>query len=389
MIAQFNEEGHRLQIQSILVFHLAKALLCFYVVARFIYPLPWPNWLKGFLAVVLMVVFQHSLITLLVFGTMFSPEVPRVMMIVVNWMAGFVLLTAIAQLAIDLVTLVIAAMKRRKVKIAPKLRYGVGVFTMALAAFAVSQAIRIPPVKEMEIRIRDLPAEFDGYRMIQLTDLHISRLFQAPWVEETVAKANAQNVDLIVVTGDLIDGDLQARQRDVAPLAGLRATDGVYAIPGNHEYYFGHDGWMRQYETLGMKTISNGHVVLTRGDARLTLAGVNDINATRFGHEGPDVGKALAGAPPEAPVILLDHHPRNAAVSAAAGADLQLSGHTHGGMILGFDRLVARFNNGFVSGLYDVDDMQLYVNNGTALWIGFALRLGIPSELTVITLRRA
>ncbi|MND48244.1 putative metallophosphoesterase [compost metagenome] len=371
------------------MFHLFKAILCFYVVARFIYPLPWPNWLKGFLAVILMVVFQHSLISLLVFGTMFSPEVPRLVMIMANWLSGFILLTAVCQLAIDIVASVTAALKRRRISIAPKLRYSVGIVTMSLAAFAVSQAIRVPPVKEVEIRIRNLPAEFDGYRMIQLTDLHISRLFQAPWVEETVAKANAQNADLIVITGDLIDGDLQARTRDVAPLAKLKATDGVYTIPGNHEYYFGHDGWMAKYQELGLKTISNGHVLLSRGDAKLTLAGVNDVNATRFGLEGPDVAKALAGAPPEAPVILLDHQPRNARVSAQAGADLQLSGHTHGGMILGMDRMVARFNNGFVSGRYDVGDMQLYVNNGTALWIGFALRLGVPSELTVITLRPA
>ena len=369
------------------MFHLAKALLCLYVVLRFLLPLPWPRWAKGTIAVVLMVVFQHSLISRIVFGTMFSPEVPRMTMIIVNWMAGMILLLGIFQLALDLVALVTAALRRRRIRIPVGLRYGIGAAAMSLAAFAVNQAIRVPPVKEVEIRIPNLPAQFDGYRLIQLTDLHISRLFQAPWVEETVAKANAQNADLIVITGDLIDGDLQARNLDVAPLAKLRAPDGVFTIPGNHEYYFGHDDWMRQYETLGLRTISNGHVVLSRGGAQMVLAGVNDLNATRFGLEGPDVGKALSGAPADVPVILLNHQPRDAKLSADAGADLQLSGHTHGGMIWGFDRLIARFNNGFVSGLYDVDQMSLYVNNGTALWIGFALRLGVPSELTVITLR--
>ena len=369
------------------MFHLAKALLCLYVVLRFLLPLPWPRWAKGTIAVVLMVVFQHSLISRIVFGTMFSPEVPRMTMIIVNWMAGMILLLGIFQLVLDLVALVTAALRRRRIRIPVGLRYGIGGLAMSLAAFAVNQAIRVPPVKEVEIRIPDLPAQFDGYRLIQLTDLHISRLFQAPWVEETVAKANAQNADLIVITGDLIDGDLQARNLDVAPLAKLRAPDGVFTIPGNHEYYFGHDDWMRQYETLGLRTISNGHVVLSRGGAQMVLAGVNDLNATRFGLEGPDVGKALSGAPADVPVILLNHQPRDAKLSADAGADLQLSGHTHGGMIWGFDRLIARFNNGFVSGLYDVDQMSLYVNNGTALWIGFALRLGVPSELTVITLR--
>lgn len=371
------------------MFHIFKALLCLYVVVRFIYPLPWPNWLKGFVAIVLMVVFQHSLISLLVFGTMFSPEVPRISMIVVNWLAGTVLLLAVLQLLCDIAALAVAAAKRRRVAIPAPMRYAIGAVAMSFAAFAVSQAIRVPALKEVEIKIRNLPPAFDGYRLIQLTDLHISRLFQAPWVEETVALANAQNPDLIVITGDLIDGDLQARQLDVAPLAKLAAKDGVYAIPGNHEYYFGHDDWMRQYETLGMRTISNGHVVLSHGEASLTLAGVNDLAAARFGLEGPDIAKALSGAPVNAPVILLNHQPRDARLAAEAGIDLQLSGHTHGGMILGMDRLVARFNNGFVSGLYRLGDTQLYVNNGTALWIGFALRLGVPSELTVITLRPA
>lgn len=375
------------------MFHLVKALLCLYVVVRFLWPLPWPRWIRVTVGIIVMVVFQHSLISHLVFGTMFSPEVPRVTMIAVNWLAGTTLLLAVMQLTLDGLALLTALVRRRRTRIPAGIRYTVGAAAISLSAFAVSQAIRVPEVKQVEIAIKGLAKEFDGYRMIQLTDLHISRLFQAPWVEETVALANAQNPDLVVITGDLIDGDLQARTLDVAPLAKLSARDGVFAIPGNHEYYFGHDDWMAQYETLGLSTISNGHVVLTRdgtdGPERLTLAGVNDLAATRFGMEGPDIEKALAGAPADAPVILLNHQPREARLAARQGIDLQLSGHTHGGMILGFDRLVARFNEGFVSGLYDVDGMQLYVNNGTALWIGFALRLGVPSELTVITLRAA
>lgn len=370
------------------MFHFLRAVFCFYVVVRFILPLPWPRWLKGLIAVVLMVVFQHSLISLLVFGTMFSPEVPRAVMIVANAMAGTVLFLGVFQLVVDIAALLLLLARWRRVRIPPVLRYTGGIAAIALASFAVSQAIRVPPVKQVEIAVPNLPAEFDGYRLIQLTDLHISRLFQAPWVTETVALANAQNADLIVMTGDLIDGDLQVRVKDVAPLASLRARDGVYAVPGNHEYYFGHDGWMKQYQALGMRTISNGHVVLSRGGAQLTLAGVNDLAASRFGLPGPDIAQALQGAPPQVPVILLNHQPRNAPDFARAGVALQLSGHTHGGMIVGFDRLVARANNGFVSGLYGVDGMKLYVNNGTALWIGFALRLGKPSELTVITLRR-
>jgi predicted MPP superfamily phosphohydrolase len=135
--------------------------------------------------------------------------------------------------------------------------------------------------------------------------------------------------------------------------------------------------------------LPNDHAVLTRDGGSLVLAGVTDLSATRTRHQAPDLSAALAGAPSDAPIVLLDHQPRNAAQAAARGVALQLSGHTHGGMILGLDRLVARANNGFVSGQYTVGGMTLYVNNGTALWPGFALRLGRPSELTRITLRRA
>ena len=115
---------------------------------------------------------------------------------------------------------------------------------------------------------------------------------------------------------------------------------------------------------------------------------MTDFSAPSVGLPGPDLKKALAGVPADVPIVLLDHQPRKARLAAALGVGLQLSGHTHGGMIVGLDRLLALANEGFVSGLYDVGQMQLYVNNGTALWPGFAVRLGKPSELTRITLVR-
>ena len=115
----------------------------------------------------------------------------------------------------------------------------------------------------------------------------------------------------------------------------------------------------------------------------MVFAGVTDRSAPHHGQAGPDVAKALAGSPAGAPIILLDHQPGDARTAAAHGVALQLSGHTHGGMLWGLDRLVARGNNGFVSRRYDVGKMILYVSNGTGLWPGFALRLGIPSEITL------
>jgi predicted MPP superfamily phosphohydrolase len=191
-----------------------------------------------------------------------------------------------------------------------------------------------------------------------------------------------------VVTGDLIDGSLASRRADVEPLRDLRAADGVYVIPGNHEYFFNYLAWVAHYAEMGMGVLENDHVVLERDGAKLVLAGVTDLSASHTGHPARDLTAALNGAPKGVPIILLDHQPRAARQAAELGVALQLSGHTHGGMIIGLDRLAARANAGYVSGRYDVDGMTLYVNNGTALWPGFALRLGRPSELTRITLRQ-
>ena len=257
-----------------------------------------------------------------------------------------------------------------------------------LAGGGVWNAVGVPPVKDIEITVPGLPPRFNGYRLVQLTDLHISRLFPAAWTRRVVDRANGAGADLIVVTGDFIDGSVAMRRDDVEPLRDLRAPDGVYAIPGNHEYFFDYHEWMGHLGSLGMHMLPNAHAVLERGDGRLVLAGVTDVSAPTVGQPGPDLNAALAGAPRDVPVLLLDHQPREARRAAARGVALQLSGHTHGGMIRVLDRLVAPANGGFVSGRYEIDGMTLYVSNGTALWPGFALRLGRPSELTRITLRR-
>jgi uncharacterized protein len=159
-------------------------------------------------------------------------------------------------------------------------------------------------------------------------------------------------------------------------------------ISGNHEFIFGYGTWMAHFATLGLLSLENRYVVLDRDGGKLVVAGITDRASRRSGHPVRDLAAVLEGAPEGAPIVLLDHQPSDARHAAELGVALQLSGHTHGGLILGIDRLAARANAGFVSGRYDVDGMTLYVNNGTALWPGFALRLGRPSELTRITLRR-
>lgn len=368
---------------------LIPSLPALYVIARVVWPSPWPLALKLCVAVLVLVASQYHLWSRLSSGSVFAPEFPRPVVILFNWSFGALALAAPMLLSLDAVALVSWVLPGGGWVAPMAWRYAAVTMALLLAALAVSQAVRVPPLNDVRVAIPDLPPGFDGYTLLHLSDLHISRLFPAAWAEAVVARANDLGSDLIVATGDFIDGSLASRRDDVAPLRALTARDGVWAVPGNHEYFFDYDAWMRHLAGLRIRVLANAHTVLRREGGALVLAGVTDRSARATGHAGPDLAAALAGAPAGAPVVLLDHQPANAARAAALGVRLQLSGHTHGGMIRGLDRLVARGNSGFVSGAYRVGGMLLYVNNGTGLWPGFALRLGRPSELTRITLRRA
>jgi len=360
---------------------------CLVVIARWLWPLALAPEVKVGAAVLLLLASQFHLWSRLSSGSVFAPEFPRVIVVLFNWAFGLIVLLAFTQLLLDAGTLAAMLVKRGSVGVPDSVRYALGAGAAVLAAIGVASALRVPPVKDIEVAVPGLPPRFDGYRLVQLTDLHLSRLYPAAWARRMVDRANGAGADLIVVTGDFIDGSVAMRRADVAPLRDLHAPDGVYAIPGNHEYFFSYPDWMHHLAGLGFRMLPNAHAVIARGEARLVVAGVTDLSAPAAGEAGPDLDAALAGAPAGAPVLLLDHQPRHAPRAAARGIALQLSGHTHGGMIAGLDRLVARANGGFVSGRYEVGGMTLYVNNGTALWPGFALRLGRPSELTRITLR--
>lgn len=382
MASPFRAPGQRIPT----IFQLIFSLPCLYVIGRWLWPLSVSIPIKLAIAMLLLLASQYHSWSRLSSGSVFAPEFPRAIVIAFNWAFGAILLLAMLQILVDLATLAMMLIRRGTV-VPDTVRYAIGGLAALLAAIGVANAIRVPPVKDVAITIRDLPPQFDGYQVLQLTDLHISRLFPVSWARAVVSRANASGADLIVVTGDFIDGSVAMRRADVEPLRDLRAPDGVYAIPGNHEYFFDYTAWMRHLQGMGIRMLPNRHALLTRGGARLVLAGVTDLSAPAVGQEGPDLKTALAGAPAGVPVLLLDHQPKAARRSAAAGVALQLSGHTHGGMIVGFDRVFALANGGFVSGRYEVDGMTLYVSNGTGLWPGFALRLGRPPEMTRITLR--
>jgi predicted MPP superfamily phosphohydrolase len=264
----------------------------------------------------------------------------------------------------------------------------VGILLFSTVVIGLIQAVRGPAVRRVDIRLPNLPSELDGFRIVQLSDLHIGATIGRRYAERCVRLANAESPDVVALTGDFVDGSVMHLRDDAKPLADLRASEGVFFITGNHEYYSGAEEWLSEFRRLGARTLLNEHVVIRRDGANLVLAGITDNSAGRFiPSHAPSPEKSVAGAPEAAIKVLLAHNPSIYKEALRAGFDLQLSGHTHGGQFFPFTLLVASVHR-FYKGLYRHDDMWIYVHRGTGYW-GPPIRFGVQAEIARITLRRA
>ena len=379
------------------VFHL---LLAAFLVWRAVLPLEARRGVKALLSLLILAAASFSFWTAVCFGGLLSPELPRSVLIAGNALEAFVVFLALIALlreAVIFITVMLGRMGERAHRAVQKDRralLGMAAASAALACSGMYEGIRTPDVRDREIPIPDLPQALEGFTFVQLSDLHASALLTEPFMKATVERVNALNPDLILITGDLADGTVERRWRDAAPLGALKARFGVFGCDGNHEHYGDYEKWRRRWDELGIRMLRNECVVLEglgeSGRGRIALAGVCDPRALQFGREGPDAAKAFGKAPPEREAlrILMAHQPKYfPAYREAAPFALQLSGHTHGGQLLGMDEWVARMNGGYVRGLYDgPHGAKLYVHPGTGLWNGFPLRLGVSSEIARIRL---
>ncbi len=249
------------------------------------------------------------------------------------------------------------------------------------------EARRLPDVVDVTVPFEDLPESLQGLRIVQLSDIHVGPTIRRPTVEAIVARVNELDADVIAITGDLIDGHVDQLRGDVEPLFDLQARYGVFYCTGNHEYYWDAPGWCSLLEERGVEVLNNEHRLIEHGDGRLLMAGCTDYTAGDYIEEhASDPQGALAGAPAHDISILLAHQPPSIHDAADAGYDLQLSGHTHGGQFWPWIYVVGRVHP-FAVGLDRQDDTWIYVSRGTGYW-GPPMRLGAPSEITVLTLAR-
>jgi predicted MPP superfamily phosphohydrolase len=239
-------------------------------------------------------------------------------------------------------------------------------------------------VKKIRISLRRIRPTRVGYRIVQLSDVHVGPTIGRDFVQDVVAQTNALNPDLIVITGDLVDGSVEKLADAVAPLADLKAKDGVYFVTGNHEYYSGVDEWLAHLATLGVRVLRNERVSIGASDG-FDLAGVDDYTGHGFPGHGPNLTRALAGRDRGRVLILLAHQPKQVFEAAQTDVDLQLSGHTHGGQMFPFNFLV-RLQQPYVAGFHMHEGTGIYVSNGTGYW-GPPMRVGTQAEITQIELR--
>lgn len=319
------------------------------------------------------------------------PEPGRPLLVVMGAWCGIVLLAALfaAGGAICLhfaARLRGAPLKRR----APACGLACSLACAALLVFpGMREGASVPAVNSVSVTLPQRCAALDGLRCAVVSDLHLSGLTDPEWLQETLRRTAEVRPDIILLVGDLSDGRPADRRAALAELGKLRAPLGVWAVPGNHEYYVDYEGIMAALPD-SIHVLANSHAVIRTSGGEFVLAGVTDKRARSCGREGPDIEKALAGLSAEErrrlPVLLMSHRPHQWQKNAAAGAVLQVCGHTHGGQFIWNRPVLKLFGRPYLHGLFEKNGSLLWVGSGASQWFGCPLRVGVPPEIALLTL---
>jgi len=276
---------------------------------------------------------------------------------------------------------------------AVRLAWARGLNAAALAAgflltvIGYVQARRPPRTLCRTIPYPGLHPDLEGFRIVLIADLHAGATIRRGRIESIARLAQGLKPDLVAVAGDLAYGHVREVLPNLAPLRRLHAPLGTYFVTGNHDYYWDPEGWLKASRSLGMIPLTNESRVLRRGRARIVVGGVPDPTGSEFGvAPRPSATAAFAGTPRLAFRLLLAHQPEAADAGERAGADLIVSGHTHGGQLLPW-ALIARRVHRCVAGLCRVGHAWLFVTTGANYW-GAPNRLGVPTEIACLILTR-
>ncbi len=273
---------------------------------------------------------------------------------------------------------------QRRLFLSRALAGGALVGSGALTSYGAWRAFEPAELTELPIRLPRFPKSLDGLTIVQLTDLHVSSVIRRQFVEEIVRRTNALKPDLVAITGDLVDGDVDQLAEAVAPLRNLKSRYGTFFVTGNHDYYSGEVRWVAALSRIDIQVLRNRRVQIGDAGASFDLVGVDDWGARNLPRGGYNLERAIEGRDPDRASVLLAHEPANFETAVASGMGLQLSGHTHGGQLFPITALswleAVRYR-----GFYSHGPGQLYVSRGVGFW-GPPLRVGSPPEIVKVTL---
>ncbi len=243
------------------------------------------------------------------------------------------------------------------------------------------KAISGPKIIKVNIAVKNLPDELVGFKIAQISDLHIGATIGYSYVKKVVNKINALDSNLIVLTGDIGDGKVAQYRNDIAPLGQMKSTYGSFVVTGNHEYYWNANEWLGVMNNLGIINLVNRGKIIEHHTKKILVAGIPDPVSRLM----PDLAGMMETSAEYK--ILLSHRPGIAKEASQCGYDLQLSGHTHGGQFFPWT-IVVKFVHRMSKGLHKVNSMWLYVSPGTGSW-GPLIRLGTTPEITLLTLTQS
>jgi predicted MPP superfamily phosphohydrolase len=262
--------------------------------------------------------------------------------------------------------------------------FGIAALTLTVlySAYGIVNAYHPRPV-ECTVRIKNLPSGWQGKTIVQLSDVHLGRIFRAKFLSRVVEKVNAQNPEMVLITGDLFDGARGNLEALVAPLNRMNAPQGTYFVTGNHEAYLGVSHAVAALRTTPVTVLSD-ECVMVDG---LQVVGI----AYPDGRDARGFSQRLAAVTefnPHLPSILLYHTPSQIPAAKAAGISLQLSGHVHQGQIFPLQFVTRLIYGKYYHGLTSEGDFTIYTSSGTGAW-GPTMRTGNHPEIVVIRLETA
>lgn len=278
--------------------HISAVVLVLYAIASLILPLKLKFTYKACWALVIIgaglkyMIYSRT-------GGILEPKLPRDIIVLLEALYSALLLVVVMALLKDLMLLLIWVGKVLGLVSKFKLQHGkvavvIGLTALSLGVFGTLSQFKVPEVYDETVYVKNLPHDLEGYQIVQLTDLHIGPILKKDFLQGVVERTNSLNADLVVITGDLVDGSVAKLKHEFTPFKELRARHGVLAVTGNHEYYSGANPWVKTWESMGIKFLFNQSVLLQQGSASLKVAGVPDRRGVQVGAIEPNINHAYS-----------------------------------------------------------------------------------------------